>query len=109
MATQERWPRGLPRKGADRAVNTCPHAATSYLTTDAASSEEEQRGHFCPGFTTSLLPKAKTCASTVCVQMGQYAQPFNSFCAGAFVIWLMVPPLITRMDAERGLPVVRFL
>jgi hypothetical protein len=46
-------------------------AATSYLTTDAASNDEVQRGHFCPGLTTIRLPDANTSASTVCVQIGQ--------------------------------------
>lgn len=50
-------------------------AAASYLTTDAASREEEQRGHFCPGFTSVRLPVATTGVSTTCVQIGQYAQP----------------------------------
>jgi hypothetical protein len=57
----------------DRARNppTGIQAAVSYLTTDAGSREEEQRGHFWPGFVASRLPETTTWASTVCVQIGQ--------------------------------------
>ena len=46
-------------------------AAVSYLTTDAGSREEEQRGHFWPGLVAILFPETTTCASTMCVQIGQ--------------------------------------
>jgi hypothetical protein len=82
-------------------------AAVSYLTTDAGSSEEEQRGHFWPGLVISLLPEMTTCASTMCVQIGQYAQPFVSRRTGVgvlnTVLIFRLPSLIETSNRSAGM------
>jgi hypothetical protein len=42
----------------------------------AASRVEAQRAHFCPGFVNKCRPRTNTSASTVCVQIGHWTQPF---------------------------------
>ena len=54
------------------------YAARSKRMMYAGSSAAEQREHFCPGFTLLVLPCVTTVPATVCVQMGQYTNAFDS-------------------------------
>lgn len=46
-------------------------ASRSTCTTTPASSEDEHRGHFCPGLTNVRFRLTITSASTIRVQIGQ--------------------------------------
>ncbi len=67
-------------------------AADSVRITTPASSDDMHRGHLVPGFTYAFLPPRTTVASTVCVQIGQNAQPLSSLFAGMLTIFSIASP-----------------
>ena len=75
--------------------------------TSPASSKEEHRGHFCPGFTKGFLPCKPASASTEWVQIGQYTNALAMFAIPVFIASLQRP--FTHSDAGMEKKVLRNL
>ena len=59
--------------------------------TSPASSDEEHRGHFCPGLTKGFLPCKPASASTEWVHIGQYTNALAMFAIPVFIASSKVP------------------
>jgi len=91
-----------------RPDTTCPspfYAASGICTTAATSRADAHRGHFWPDITRGYFPRRSISAGTVCVQIGQCANPFVCFSVNVFIA--LGPPLHPTQKSQQGLCQIR--